>query len=122
MFLSMIAGNVISTREDYDRHILIFFLLSSLNQVTTNHHCTASTLMNATLTYTTVHLMHIATTPSVLTRADVSPDSLETGSIALISTNVNRTLVRLTVTVRTLRGPTSVPAGRATPETATYAW
>ena len=103
-------------------HVFIFFLFSSSIQVTTNHLLyNASTLMNAVLTYTTVHRTHTVTTPSVLTRADVSPDSLETVSIVPTLMSVNRDFVRLTVTVRTLRGPTSVPAGRATQEMATHA-
>ena len=105
-----------------DRHVFIFFLLSSPIQVTTNLlHYNASTLTNAALTYTTAHLTHTATILSVLTRANVSPDSLETDSTALISTSVIRVLVRLTVTVRTLTAPTSAPAGMATLEMATHA-
>ena len=84
-------------------------------------HYNASTLMNAPPTYTGAHLTLIATTPLVLIGANVNPDSLETDSIAPTSTSVNRGLVQLTVTVRTLPDPMSVLVGRATLVMATRA-
>ena len=88
-----------------------------MNQI----HYNASTLMNAPPTYTGAHLTLIATTPLVHIGANVNPDSLETDSIAPTSTTVNRGLVQLTVTVRTLPDPMSVHAGRATLVMGTHA-